>query len=114
MSQFNNIQDWASGDLGEGAPTLPIQDIQDNVEADISQLGQFHTDISDLPLTASGRANGIFASYDDLLEYLEGGGLVLRNENLEPVPNPIIHIVRQNNEYSDGVLYYVYIDEESA
>ena len=111
--QYNDIQDWATEGGGEGDPASSASSIQNYVESFISDLGTLHNDTSTLPTTSSERANGTFYDLNDLIRYLDGGGLIFRDEDGEFVPNPIIHIVRTEDEFYDKVLYTVWIDDNS-
>lgn len=112
--QAQNIQDWATGDAGEGEPALSVSDIRANMEADISQLGTLTYFQADIPDTATGRPNGIFQDYSDMLQYLESGGLVLLDPltNL-PVPNPLITIYANVDPDDGTVEYEVWIDTDT-
>lgn len=112
--QFQNIQDWATGDAGEGEPALPVSDIRANVEADIAALGTMAFSLDDIPDSATARPNGVFLSYDDLYQYLENGGLVFLNPDTgKPTPNPIVHIFAYVDNDDFGIEYEVWIDENS-
>lgn len=111
--QFENFQDWVTGGGGEGDPALPIGDIQQAMEDDLASLGTLHYDLSDMPETATERPNGTFFDYDDLKQYLDDGGLLFLNDIGQPIPNPIVHILRFYDEDYDVEKYEVYIDEDT-
>lgn len=111
--QFENFQSWVTGGAGEGEPALPVDDIQQAMEDDLSALGTLHTDLSNMPETATERPNGTFFDYDDLRQYLDDGGLLLLDGDGLPIPNPIVHIYRFYDEDYDVERYEVYIDEDT-
>lgn len=113
-NQYDDIQEWATEGGGEGDPASSASEIQTYVESDFANLGTLHDDDTTLPGTATGRPNGIFADYHDVLDYLESGGLVILDPDTgDPIPNPIVHIVKRESEYHDWIDYEVWIDEES-
>lgn len=110
-----NIQDWATGDGGEGSPSLPTSDIQDNLDSEVSTFGNFTEYQGDIPDTASARPNGVFFDPDDLMEYLQSGGLLFINPDTGlPTPNPIVWIYKSVDPEDGSAEYEVYIDDESA
>ena len=108
-----DIQDWATGEAGDGSPALSASQIQANLDSEVQTYGNFYTDMASLPSTAEARSNGIFFDINDLAAYLDGGALLYRSSDGTFVPNPIVHIVRVYDEVFDDYLYHVYIDSES-
>lgn len=109
-----DLQGWVTGGGGEGDPALPVSDIQDNLDAEISLIANFHTSTTTLPSDATSRANGVFSNPSDVEEYLDGGGLVFRDGAGFYAVNPIVHVVRQFNDTWGDYLYYVYIQDTSG
>lgn len=111
----DNVQGWATGGGGEGDPALSSSDIQQNMNDVVSQFGQFTQYFGDIPDTASVRPNGVFFDPDDLMEYLQSGGLLFLNPDTgEPTPNPIVWIYQNVDPDTGEIEYEVYIDDESA
>lgn len=108
-----NLQNWVTGDAGEGEPALPTSDILTNMEQDIAQLGELTFYLGDIPEGATPRFNGVFLDYDDLYRYLDNGGLILLDENGDVIPNPIIHIYRWVDGDDGHSEYEVWMDENS-
>ena len=106
-------QDWITGGGGTGDPAQNVPDIQVSVESFLSQIGTLHADLSDVPASASIRPNGVFSDPNDLMAYLDGGALLFLDEDLNPFPNPIVHIVREFDPDDDSEIYRVYVDENS-
>lgn len=113
MTQYDDIQRDATEGGGEGDPASSVDDIQVYVEQILEGYGSTHYSLDDMPETSSSRPNGTFADYHDLERYLDGGGLVLRDENGNPVPNPIVHVYIHEDEFSDNFIYEVWIDDNS-
>jgi hypothetical protein len=111
--QYDDIQEWATLGGGEGDPAASSADIQGYIGGVLSDLGNIHADVSTVPVTSSERANGVFFDVNDLIRYLDGGALVYRDGDGNFIPNPIVHIVKSVDEFSDNELYTVWIDDES-
>lgn len=105
-----HIQGWATSGGGEGDPAASLGDIQSNVDNYAAGFGTYHTDYSTLPSDAQSRPNGAFFDPLDLEKYLDGGGLVYRDANGDPIPNPIVNIVRTYVEDFDDYIYEVWIN----
>lgn len=113
MTQYDDIQRNATTGGGEGDPASPVGDIEVYVEQILEGYGTTHYDLDNMPSSASGRPNGMFSDYHDLERYLDGGALVLRDENGEPIPNPVVHIYIHEDEFYDGNIYEVWIDDDT-
>lgn len=104
---IRRMADDGLGGLGD------ILSIEAAVSASFAELGTVTTDVEDIPISASVRANGVFTDADDMGTYLENGGLVVTDEfgNREPMSFIWVH------KYYDDVLlqnvYQVYIDENT-
>jgi len=114
----DNIQDWmdwASGLTGadQGDPLLTHEEIEAIVDNAVSQFGIFHTDPSTIPTTATARPRGAFSDPNDLQHYLNSGGLLSYDELGQPVPSPIVHVLKRNLEFNDDIIYEVWIDDET-
>lgn len=111
----DSVQNWATGGGGEGDPSLSSDDIQQNMDNTVSLFGNFTEFQGDIPSSASGRPNGVFFDPDDLMEYLQSGGLLFLNPDTgEPTPNPIVWIYKDTDADTGEVEYQVFIDDESA
>jgi len=114
----DNIQDWmdwASGtvDAGAGDLLLSREEIEDIVDGVMASLGEFHTDTSDIPTTASARARGLFDSPNDLRDYLEGGRLISYDAGGGPHPSSIVHILKHQPANRSFPAYEVWVDDET-
>lgn len=115
MSNHNdNLIDWVTGGGDEGDPAQSSTNVQSNLDGAAAQLGNLTGLMGDIPSTASARPNGTFFDPDDLMEYLQSGGLVFLDPDTgEPIPNPIVWIYRNVDTDTGQVEYEVYIDDES-
>lgn len=111
--QFDDILRWSTLGGGEGDPAANPDDIQAFFEADLATLGTTHEGTDTLPIGATERANGTFYDLSDLVRYLDGGALVIRDQDGFFVPNPIVHIVRIFDDIYDRELYCVWIEDDS-
>lgn len=114
----DNIQDWmdwATGITGADAPDpiLTQAEIEAIVDGVVATYGNYHTDPSTLPESATSRPRGIFTDPHDLLNYLADGGLVGFDEFDQPMPLPIVNILKTIAEDSGNIEYEVWIDENS-
>jgi len=112
-TQFEDYQDWASVGGGEGDPVEPSADIEAYVDTFFAQLGSLTEDSGDIPGTATGRPRGAFADFNDMVDYLDSGGLTIYDGGGNLVPNPIIYILKQQPPGFDHFIYEVWIDDET-
>mgnify|MGYP001568286255 CR=1 FL=1 len=111
-SQYDDFGDWASTGGGPGDEVQPIADIKTYVEGIISGLGTLTYDQGDIPASATSRPRGAFEDYNDLVNYLDSGGLTIYDGGGGGVPNPIVYILAV--EQPDGhVIYEVWIDDNT-
>jgi hypothetical protein len=112
---LQNWMDWVTGITGADAPDpiLTQPEIEAIVDGVVATFGNFHTDPSELPASATSRPRGIFSDPNDLLNYLADGGLVGFDEFDQPLPLPIVHILKTIADDSTNIEYEVWIDEES-
>lgn len=113
--QYQQWMDWTSGVPGavEGDYLLSKTEIEEIVDAVMSTMGTLHTDAATIPTTATARPRGAFADPIDIRQYLDGGGLLTYDELGNPVPIPIVHILKMALPDSDVIIYEVWIDEQS-
>lgn len=105
----------AESGSGEGDLIASTSDILDYIHGLFDSIGTFHDhDDSEIPLTASERQNGDFLSYTDLVDYLDGGGLVIYDALGMPTPNPIVHIMGYTDPITDDQRFIVYIDDDTG
>lgn len=114
----DNIQDWmnwASGITGaqENDPLLSREEIEDILDGVVGTMGTFHTDSSTIPTTATARPRGVFDSPNDLKSYLESGGLLGVSSTGQPMPSPIVHILKVLIPGRAQPTYEVWIDDET-
>lgn len=117
--QYENIQMNATEGAGEGEPASSVPEIEAYVDARIAGFVNLVTDIEEIPVSATSRANGIF--YDDysLLQYLQEGGLVGYIENppgsgeYDPVPIGWVYVYKNVDDDTGEVQYEVWIDEDT-
>lgn len=114
----DNIQDWmewASGitGAGEGDPLLSREDVEQIVDDVVSTFGTLHTSPETLPTTATSRPRGAFDSPNDLRSYLDRGGLLGYSGAGDPVPMPIVHILKVVIPGRANPIYEVWIDENT-
>lgn len=114
----DNIQDWmdwASGITGaqEDDPLLSREEIETIVDNVVATFGQFHTDPSTIPGTATSRPRGSFDSPNDLRSYLDKGGLLAYDGSGQPIPMPIVHILKITISGRANPIYEVWIDDNS-
>jgi len=113
----DNLQDWmdwTTGVTGADAPDpiLTKEEIEDIVDGVVATLGSFFTDPQDLPATAIARPRGIFSDPHDLQSYLDGGGLMSYSDAGNPVPNPVVNILKVTHP-SGLITYEVWIDDNT-
>lgn len=73
-------------------------------------------DVSELPADAHIRANGVFTDVEDLIEYLERGGLVIPLPEGDPEGTyaPVGFVYATATQMPDGTFeYQVYIRDDS-
>jgi hypothetical protein len=114
----DNIQDWMDWvtgltGAGEADPLLTRQEIEDIVDGVISTLGEFHTDPGTIPGSATSRARGQFDSPNDMVAYLEGGGLVQYSDTGQIIPSPIVHLLKVSPGGRALPRYEVWIDDNT-
>ena len=114
----DNIQDWMDWVTGltgadEGDPLLTHAEITDIVDGVVATLGTLHFDPSTLPATATSRPRGGFSDPNDLIHYLEGGGLLAHAEDGSFLPLPIVHVLKTTRGGSPDIIYEVWIDDET-
>lgn len=117
--QFTNIQMDATEGAGEGEPASSVSAIEAYVDTQIASFVNLVEDTSEIPVSATSRANGIF--YDDyaLLQYLQEGGLVGYIQNppgsgeYDPVPIGWVYVYKNVDANTGEVSYEVWIDEDT-
>jgi hypothetical protein len=107
--------DWAAGITGatEGDPLLTKEEIEDIVDGVVSTFGEFHTDPSTIPTTATSRPRGAFDSPNDLKNYLASGGLLGEGSDGSPLPMSIVHILKITIPGRANPIYEVWIDDNT-
>lgn len=110
-TQYDDIQRRATTGGGEGDTAQSSEDIRTYVLDELSAIGVIHDDLGDIPASASNRPNGTFRDIGDLEQYLDGGGLLLRDGDGNFIQNPIVHIFYHDDEFYDGDIYEVWIDD---
>lgn len=118
-NQFDAIQNDATGGAGEGEPALSTGDIQNYSEGIMSGYSNFVTDVGDIPVTATSRANGVFTTEYDVFQYLATGGLVGWEEvspgewEARPIGWAYVLRTQPNENDPDQIFYEVWIDEDT-
>lgn len=109
-SQSEHIGRMADDGTGQVAPD---SEIQANIAADFATLGTVFGDVNDIPDTASFRAAGRFTDPHAAAEYLELGGLVIRDDqgNLQPIG--FVYFLQYYDEILEDWVYEVWIDEDT-
>lgn len=101
-----------AADDGTGQVASDAQ-IQANIRAEFETLGTVFDNEGDIPFTASLRAAGRFTDPHDAADYLELGGLVIRDENGDTVPIGWVYFNHYFDEVLEEDVYEVYIDEDT-
>lgn len=108
-----DVQRWATEGAGEGDPASSLSAIEAYMDAEVMAMGTLHSDISTLPEGTSERFH-TFESPAEIEDYLAQGGLVFFDENGDPIPNPIVHIIKESDpDDADFYWYIVYIADDS-
>jgi hypothetical protein len=107
--------DWASGITGAQADDLLLSraEIEVIVDGVMATMGTLHTDPSTLPTSSTARPRGAFADPNDMKQWLEDGGLITYDALGNPVPIPIVNILKQPQPDGDLIIYEVWIDENT-
>lgn len=111
--QFDDIQDWATVGGGEGDPAQSHDEIEAYVDTFFAQLGTLTEDSGDIPGSATSRPRGAFSDFNDMVAYLDSGGLTIYDGSGNLVPNPIIFILKSTPPGFDTSIYEVWIDEDT-
>jgi hypothetical protein len=112
--QFQDLSEWASGVVpSEGELVLSLAEVEAIVDGVMSTLGELHTDLSDMPGSATSRPRGAFTLPDDLRIYLDNGGLLTYDASGNPVSSGRVHILKRPQADGPHTIYEVWIDEES-
>lgn len=114
----DNLQDWMDFVTGltgadEGDLLMSREEIEATVDAVIGTMGEFHTSEGTIPGSASSRPRGQFDSPNDLVAYLEGGGLVQYSDTGTIIPSPIVHLLKIEAGPHALPRYEVWIDDDS-
>lgn len=110
---YREIIDWATAGGGPGDPAGTRDDVRVYVKDLLDQFVDVKTSTGGLAPSAEARVNqGPFISPFDVLAYLGGGGLLLIDENDDPIQNPLVKLVRSFNAQLNTDTWDVYIDEE--
>lgn len=112
MADYYQQVGGASEDAEESDPIASSEDIQAYIDSLFSQLGELTEDEGDIPETASVRPRGDFMDFQDMLDYLEDGALVIYGAD-GIVPNPIIWILKYFEETNQQYRYVVYIEKDT-
>lgn len=99
-------------DDGAGAVDTDAQ-IQANIADAFGTLGTVVTDVGNIPTDASLRPNGRFTDAHDAEEYLERGGLVLRDDAGNTIPFPWVYFLSYFDEILEETVYEVHISEDT-
>jgi len=109
-SQSEHIGRMADDGTGQVADDATIQA---HIREAFETLGAVFDDPNEIPFTASLRAAGRFTDAHDAEEYLERGGLVIRDENGDTVPIGWVYFNHYFDEVLEEEVYEVYIDEDT-
>lgn len=87
--------------------------IQSHIDDAFGTLGMVVADVGDIPDSASLRPAGRFTDAHDAEEYLERGGLVLRDENGDTFPFPWVYFFRYFDDVLQEDVYEVWLDDDT-
>lgn len=120
MPEYNNfdnlddIQNAASGGLGEGNPVLPHQDIADYLVSEWGTMANIVTDISQIPVDATSRSRD-FYSVAELEDYLMQGKLLVADDASQTgyTPATFVHGYVNYSPEGDDCWLTIYIERDS-
>ena len=117
-SPLDHDKDIVTGGGEWGDTSLPsIDDARDYIAERMEEVAIIVEDTGDLPGDAHIRPNGLFIDLDDVIEYLERGGLVASTgvdengvEHYQPLG--FVYIIPHVRD-DDDIEYQVYIRDDS-
>jgi len=112
--EFETTPEWVRRTADDGTGELDsVSGIEADIAAQFEIIGTVVTDEVDLPVDANIRLNGSFASPEDAIKYLEGGGLIAYDTDGSPIPLPWVYFLKTFNDILQEDVWQVYIRDDS-